>query len=55
MSGPDVFALPPSGHTYSYPGQVGSINNGQIMQSPSFFPTYVLAMYVMLGHFRLSA
>ena len=23
MSGPDVFALPPSGHTYSYPGQVG--------------------------------
>ena len=22
MSGPDVFALPPSGHTYSYPGQV---------------------------------
>ena len=32
MSGPDVFALPPSGHTYSYPGQVR--NNCYIMSSP---------------------
>ena len=26
MSGPDVFALPPSGHTYSYPGQMDDTN-----------------------------
>ena len=25
MSGPDVFALPPSGHTYPYPGQVCTV------------------------------